>query len=79
MQHGLYEQLLTEGLRDRLAALEGDEARTQQVDPGDVPHVLARHVEAAVQRVLAATRDPERQMAIVKQVLERHRRCRGDR
>jgi len=69
MQHGLYEQLLTEGLRDRLAALDSDQAHTRQVDAGDVPHVLARHVESAVHRVLDATRDPVRQMAIVKQVL----------
>jgi superfamily II DNA or RNA helicase/HKD family nuclease len=69
MQHGLYEQLLTEGLRDRLAALEIDQADTRQVNAGDVPHVLARHVESAVHRVLDATRNPERQVAIVKQLL----------
>ena len=49
MERGLYEQLVTEGLRRRLAAIAADEARTRPVDSGDQPHVLARHIEAAVQ------------------------------
>ena len=55
MERGLYEQLITVGLQRRLAAIDADEARTRMVDTGDQPHVLARHLEAAVQRVLAAT------------------------
>ena len=69
MERGLYEQLVTEGLQRRLAAIADDEARTRPVDTGDQPHVLARHIEAAVQRVLAATRDPERRLAIVNTLL----------
>ena len=69
MERGLYEQLITVGLQSRLAAIDADEARTRPVDTGDQPHVLARHIEAAVQRVLAATRDPERRLAIVNALL----------
>ena len=69
MERGLYEQLITVGLQGRLAAIDADEARTRQVDAGDQPHVLARHIETAAQRVLAATRDPERRLAIVNALL----------
>ena len=50
MERGLYEQLITVGLRSRLAAIDANEARTRPVDTRDQPHVLARHLEAAVQR-----------------------------
>lgn len=70
MERGLYEQLVTRNLRERLATLDGDEALTHPVDDGDQPHVMARHVEAAVQRVLSATKDPQRRLAIVNAMLE---------
>ena len=57
MERGLYEQLVTVGLQRRLAAFADDEARTRPVDTGDQPHVLARHVETAVHKALAATVD----------------------
>jgi hypothetical protein len=66
MERGLYEQLITVGLQSRLAAIDADEARTRMVDTGDQPHVLARHLETAVQRVLAATRSGTK---------ARHREC----
>ena len=69
MEHGLYEQLITEGLQRRLAAIDRDEAHTRPVDAGDQPHVLARHIETAVQSVLAATGDLERRLAIVNALL----------
>ncbi len=68
MERGLYEQLVTQDLDRQVTALV-DEWRTKPVDVADQPHVLARHVEAAVQRVLAATRDPERRLAIVNALL----------
>jgi hypothetical protein len=69
MERGLYEQLITVGLQSRLAAIDGDEARTRQVDTGDQPHVLARYLETSVRRVLAATGDPDRRLAIVNALL----------
>ena len=68
MERGLYEQLVTQDLDRQVTALV-DEWRTKPVDLADQPHVLARHVEAAVQRVLAVTRDPERRLAIVNALL----------
>ncbi|CAA9416358.1 MAG: hypothetical protein AVDCRST_MAG75-3130 [uncultured Propionibacteriaceae bacterium] len=70
MEIGLYEQLVTRDLHQRLTALRDDAARTQLVDAGDQPHVLARHVEAAVQRVLSVTRDPDRRLAIINLLLD---------
>jgi len=70
MERGLYEQLVTDGLNRQLAAVSDAEIATRLVDVGDQPHVLARQVEAAVQRVLAVTRDPERRLEIVNALLE---------
>ncbi len=70
MERGLYEQLVTQDLHRQVIALVNDEARTQPVDLGDQAHVLARHIEAAVQRVLEATRDPDRRLAIVNSLLD---------
>jgi superfamily II DNA or RNA helicase/HKD family nuclease len=69
MERGLYEQLVTEGLQRRLATIPDDEVRTRPVDTGDQPHVLARYIETAVHRALAATGDPERRLAIVNALL----------
>lgn len=54
MERGLYEQLVTEALQDRLAGLDLDRAQTRPIDVADQAHVLSRHVESAVQRVLRA-------------------------
>jgi hypothetical protein len=69
MERGLYEQLITVSLQSRLAAVDADEARTRPVDTGDQPHVLARHIETAVQTVLVAIRDPSRRLAVVNTLL----------
>jgi hypothetical protein len=69
MERGLYEQLVTEDLQRRLATIADDEVRTRPVDTGDQPHVLARHIETAVHKALAATGDPERRLAIVNALL----------
>ncbi len=69
MEPGLYEQLVTEGLERRLARIKDAEARTRPVDTADQPHVLARHIETAVHKALAATGDPERRLAIVNTLL----------
>lgn len=70
MERGLYEQLVTDGLQDRLAGLGKDHHRLRPVDGADQPHVLSRHIEAAVQRVLNATADPQRRLTIVNTLLE---------
>jgi hypothetical protein len=40
MERGLYEQLVTEDLQRRLAAIADDETRTRPVDSGDSPMSL---------------------------------------
>lgn len=51
---GLYEQLITLRLEDRLKELEGTGWRAidSEVGPESTPHVLARHVAETVKRVL---------------------------
>lgn len=71
MQPGLYESLLTATLADDLAALSDLTADIRSVDEADQPHVLARHVQAVVQGVLAATKDPEQRLAVVNRLLDR--------
>ena len=69
MERGLYEDLVTQDLHSQLTALVTLDAHTEPVDAADQPHVLARHVGEAVQRVLAATRDQESRLAIVNALL----------
>jgi len=69
MERGLYEQLITSALEERLAGLT-ETVRTEPVDLADQPHVLARHVEFAVRRVLSATKDPQRRLQLVNTLLE---------
>jgi superfamily II DNA or RNA helicase/HKD family nuclease len=69
MERGLYEQLVTEALLGQLDGLEADHAHTRAVDAADQAHVLSRHIESAVQRVLRATTDPQRRVSIVNAVL----------
>ena len=69
MERGLYEQLITRALAGQLAGVS-DLIPTMPVDVGDQPHVLARHVESAVHRMLAATSDPRRRLELVNTLLE---------
>ena len=68
MERGLYEQLVTRVLLGQLDAVT-DLVTISPVDVGDQPHVLARYVESAVQRTLAATSDPRRRLELVNAVL----------
>ncbi|WP_375426068.1 DUF3427 domain-containing protein [uncultured Friedmanniella sp.] len=71
MPDGLYEQLVTRGLDARLR-LPGETAvRRRDVDAADEAHVMARHVEDAVRRVLTGTRDSGRRLVIVNELLEK--------
>jgi hypothetical protein len=58
MEPGLYEQLVTEILQNRLLSDENAGSEIRPVDVADQPHVLARHVGSALERALSATRDP---------------------
>jgi hypothetical protein len=69
IEAGLYELLVTERLERRLAGIADAEARTRPVDAADQPHVLARHIETAVNKALAAAGDPDRRLAIVNTLL----------
>ncbi|WP_197680836.1 DUF3427 domain-containing protein [Microlunatus sagamiharensis] len=70
MEQGLYEQLLTQQLERDLASGEVElERDVAAVDPGDQPHVLSRHVESVLQRVLASTSDPLHRLDVVNRVL----------
>ena len=69
MEQGLYEQLLTQGFEQGLPSTALVERVMGAVDEGDQPHVLARHIEAIVQRVLAFTSDPRRRVTIVNNLL----------
>jgi HKD family nuclease len=41
-----------------------------QIDEADQPHVLARHVQALVERALRESKDPERRLALVNGIVE---------
>ena len=71
MEPGLYEELVTLGLQSRLADIDGLTAVLDGIDEADQPDVLARHVRDAVWRALRATRQPDRRIALVNDVLAR--------
>jgi hypothetical protein len=54
LEPGVYEELITRRLRQRIDELiaEGRRIREARVDPAEEPDVLARHVRATVERVL---------------------------
>lgn len=66
---GLYESLLTRRLRSRLNAHPLLVPDIEYIDAADQPVVLARHVQDAVQRVLASERSPQRRVELVNRIL----------
>lgn len=70
LPEGVYELLRTAGLDDLLTGTDL-QPRFVSLDPGDAPHVLARHVATAVERVLAEERDPARRLGLVDDLLRR--------
>jgi superfamily II DNA or RNA helicase/HKD family nuclease len=68
---GLYESLLTQSLLASLARLQGLESNSGKLDEAEVPHVLARHIAAAVEHRLRDTRDPQARVALVNDLLAR--------
>ena len=70
MEPGVYEQ------SDHAAASSSDlasesalEREIAAVDPGDQPHVLSRHVESVLHRVLASTSDLLHRLEVVNRIL----------
>ncbi|RKN60729.1 DUF3427 domain-containing protein [Streptomyces klenkii] len=68
---GLYEQLITSRLEERLIELEanGWKATAQPVGEHSSPHVLARHISQTVHRILASLSPSDRVVA-ANQILE---------
>jgi len=66
---GLHETLVTQPLDELLAAERSREHERGRVDDVDQPHVLARHIGAAVERRLAAIKDPDARLATANALL----------
>jgi len=71
LSEGVYESLRTKGLDSALDRLVGLTPRFAPVEDADQPHVLARHVASAVERVLADEPDADRRRALVNDLLLR--------
>lgn len=69
LPEGMYESLLTARLEKLLAERPDDTRLIYDVDSGDEPHVLARHVRNAVERALRDEKDPAHRRALVNRIL----------
>ena len=75
MQHpqplasGLHESLITEQLETILQLEESRDVDRAKVDEADQPHVLARHIGAALLRRLAAIKDPAARVSAANDLL----------
>ncbi|MDN5545750.1 MAG: DUF3427 domain-containing protein, partial [Rhodococcus sp. (in: high G+C Gram-positive bacteria)] len=69
LPEGAYESLLTDRLEALLAEHPDDDRLISDVDNGDEPHVLARHVSSAVERALSDEKDPDQRRNIVNRIL----------
>jgi superfamily II DNA or RNA helicase/HKD family nuclease len=67
---GLYQRLITAGLRSRLLQFDADRVRwlTAPVDPAEVHRTLARHIEAVTTHALRALPEPQR-IAVVNELV----------
>ncbi|WP_121253704.1 DUF3427 domain-containing protein [Nocardioides ferulae] len=75
---GLYEALVTEGLRLRLDAEADRLVDTAAVDDAELPHVLARHVYEVTQRALSQATTAEQRVQLANAMLEVARTDRED-
>lgn len=66
---GLHESLVTTELQNRLAQVSGLDVATGQIDPADLPHVLAQHVYAAARRAFAG-RNADDAVDLANQLIE---------
>ncbi|MGI8522978.1 MAG: DUF3427 domain-containing protein [Nocardioides sp.] len=69
MREGAYEDLVTRALSAAVDDLVDLEAEVAKVDPADQTHVLTHHLTRAIERRLAAERDPERRLARANELL----------
>ncbi|MDN5744598.1 MAG: DEAD/DEAH box helicase family protein, partial [Nocardioidaceae bacterium] len=69
LPEGMYESLLTARLEELLAERPDDTRLIYDVDGGDEPHVLARHVRNAVERALSDEKDPTQRRDLVNRIL----------
>lgn len=69
LPEGMYESLLTARLEKLLAERPDDTRLIYDVDSGDEPHVLARHVRNAVERALRDEKDPAQRRDLVNRIL----------
>lgn len=70
LPEGVYESLLTTRLKQLLADRPHDTRLLYDVDEGDEPHVLARHVRTAVERALSSEKDPATRRDLVNRILK---------
>jgi HKD family nuclease len=71
LPEGVYESLRTTRLNEALDQLSDLTPRFALVENADEPHVLARHVAAAVERALVQEPDPARRLTLVNDLLRR--------
>ncbi len=69
MEPGIYEQLVTVDLHERMAQVV-DRARLGDVDDADLPHVLGRHVQEVVTARLRSARGSEERLRLVNGMLD---------
>lgn len=72
LAEGLYEELITRHLGERISSLVATElhdVRSGSVDDAEQPSLLARHVARAVERALGAERDVERRLDLANALL----------
>jgi superfamily II DNA or RNA helicase/HKD family nuclease len=70
VERGLYEALMTAGLDDRLARQDALRAEIATIDVADQPHVLSRHLQSVIERVLSATKDPTVRVKLVNELID---------
>ena len=69
LAEGLYEELITKHLHERLTRLLEHEVREGRVDEAEAPSLLARHVGRAVERALSGIKDESRRLELVNALL----------
>ncbi|MGA9749770.1 MAG: DUF3427 domain-containing protein [Nocardioides sp.] len=67
---GLYESVLTSALATALELPSDLESEIESVDPADQPHVLTRHIAAALNHRMNAERDPARRVQLANALLQ---------
>ncbi|GAA1558437.1 DEAD/DEAH box helicase [Kribbella lupini] len=71
MRPGIYDALVTHGLLDALRQSDELSPTFEKVDEADQPEVLARHLRDVIFRVLDGTRNEEKRISIVNDLLTR--------